>query len=75
MACQAAKPDVQNSMSWQVVTNKNPAARGKAKRRGRNREEAKPSILDDTSFLSRVYSLSIGFFAARDQILAHSPPI
>jgi hypothetical protein len=35
---------------------KNPAARGKAKRRGRNREEAKASILDDTKFPTVVYS-------------------
>jgi hypothetical protein len=52
---------------------KNPAARGKAKRRGRNREEAKPSILDDTSFFNLVYSLFIGILG-NPKVATFLPP-
>jgi hypothetical protein len=48
-----------------IVQQKNPAARGEAKRRGRNREEANANVLDDTSFFSIVYSLSKKIFVFR----------
>jgi len=41
---------------------KNPAARGEAKRRGRNREEAKSIYLDDTKFLVLVQRRTRNFF-------------
>jgi hypothetical protein len=46
--------EAKSSIVLSGVQQKNPAARGEAKRRGRNREEAKTIYFDDTNFLRLV---------------------